>query len=93
MSTHNRPCEICGQPIDPERLEAVPDTRLCGEPRSQNQPSTAANSARARHTIALRNRAASRRITAASALARSATPKLSRNSAKSTSRKKSSGDQ
>jgi hypothetical protein len=31
MSTHSRPCEICGQPIDPERLEAVPDTRLCGD--------------------------------------------------------------
>jgi hypothetical protein len=29
MSTPTRPCEICGQPIDPERLEAVPDTRLC----------------------------------------------------------------
>jgi hypothetical protein len=31
MSTQTRPCDICGQQIDPERLEAVPDTRLCGE--------------------------------------------------------------
>lgn len=31
MSTKTRPCEICGQPIDPERIEAVPDTRLCVE--------------------------------------------------------------
>jgi hypothetical protein len=31
MSTQTRPCEICGQPIDPERLETVPDTRLCGD--------------------------------------------------------------
>jgi hypothetical protein len=29
MSEQTRPCEICGQPIDPERLEAVPETRLC----------------------------------------------------------------
>jgi hypothetical protein len=26
-----RPCEICGQPIDPERVEALPATRLCIE--------------------------------------------------------------
>jgi hypothetical protein len=31
MSVKERPCEICGQPIDPERAEAVPDTRLCVE--------------------------------------------------------------
>jgi hypothetical protein len=31
MSASSRPCEICGQEIDPERLEAVPETRLCGE--------------------------------------------------------------
>ncbi len=24
-----RPCEICNQPIEPERAEAVPETRLC----------------------------------------------------------------
>jgi DksA/TraR C4-type zinc finger protein len=29
MSDRNRPCEICGQSIDPERIEAVPETRLC----------------------------------------------------------------
>ncbi len=29
MSAKSRPCEICGQAIDPERLEAVPDTQLC----------------------------------------------------------------
>lgn len=26
-----RPCEICKQPIDPDRIEAVPETRLCTE--------------------------------------------------------------
>jgi hypothetical protein len=26
-----RPCEICGQPIDPERIEVIPETTLCGE--------------------------------------------------------------
>jgi len=31
MSSQPRPCEICQRMIDPERLEAVPDTRLCGE--------------------------------------------------------------
>ncbi len=31
MSAETRPCEICRQPIDPERLEVVPETRLCGE--------------------------------------------------------------
>jgi len=24
-------CEICKQPIDPERAEGLPDTRLCGK--------------------------------------------------------------
>jgi hypothetical protein len=31
MSEKTRPCEICGQPIHPERLEAVPATTLCIE--------------------------------------------------------------
>jgi hypothetical protein len=31
MSVKTRPCEICGQPIDPERIEVVPETRLCVE--------------------------------------------------------------
>jgi hypothetical protein len=31
MATMTRPCEICGHPIEPERLEVVPETRLCGE--------------------------------------------------------------
>ena len=31
MSTKTRPCEICGAEIDPERIEAVPETRLCVE--------------------------------------------------------------
>ena len=26
-----RPCEVCGNPIEPLRLEAIPDTRLCEE--------------------------------------------------------------
>jgi hypothetical protein len=29
MSETTRPCEICGQPIKPGRLKAVPETRLC----------------------------------------------------------------
>lgn len=29
MSEKSRPCEICKQPIEPERLEFLPDTRLC----------------------------------------------------------------
>jgi hypothetical protein len=29
--TKTRPCEICGQPIDPERSELLPETRLCVE--------------------------------------------------------------
>ena len=31
MTTSQRRCEICDTPIDPERLEAVPETRLCVE--------------------------------------------------------------
>jgi hypothetical protein len=31
MSVKTRPCEICGQDIDPERIEVVPETRLCTE--------------------------------------------------------------
>ena len=31
MSDKTRPCEICGEPIDPERIEVVPETRLCVE--------------------------------------------------------------
>ncbi len=31
MANATRPCEICGEPIDPERLEIVPETRLCVE--------------------------------------------------------------
>lgn len=29
MNSKTRPCEICGQMIDPERIEVVPETRLC----------------------------------------------------------------
>jgi hypothetical protein len=29
MPLKTRPCEICKQPIDPERVDAVPETRLC----------------------------------------------------------------
>jgi hypothetical protein len=29
METTTRPCEICGQMIDAERAEALPETRLC----------------------------------------------------------------
>jgi len=31
MSEKTRPCEICGEPIDPERIDVIPETRLCGE--------------------------------------------------------------
>ncbi len=31
MTTRTRPCEICGEMIDPERAEGLPDTRLCTE--------------------------------------------------------------
>ncbi len=29
MSTKTRPCEICGEIIEAERVEAIPETRLC----------------------------------------------------------------
>ncbi len=29
MEENTRPCEICGQMIDAERAEALPETRLC----------------------------------------------------------------
>lgn len=28
MTDQTRPCEVCGQPIDPERVEVLPETRL-----------------------------------------------------------------
>ena len=31
MAEKTRPCEICGQMIDPERIEVLPETRLCSE--------------------------------------------------------------
>jgi hypothetical protein len=31
MPEKSRPCEICGELIDPERIEVVPETRLCVE--------------------------------------------------------------
>jgi hypothetical protein len=31
MPDKTRPCEICGAPIDPERIDVVPETRLCVE--------------------------------------------------------------
>jgi hypothetical protein len=31
MSENTRPCEICQAPIDPERIEVLPETRLCTE--------------------------------------------------------------
>lgn len=31
MPTRVRPCEICRREIEPERIEALPDTRLCAE--------------------------------------------------------------
>jgi hypothetical protein len=37
MSTATRPCEICGQAIDPERVDVLPDTRLCREHARQIQ--------------------------------------------------------
>lgn len=27
----SRPCEVCMKPIEPERIETLPETRLCGE--------------------------------------------------------------
>lgn len=29
MSDQTRPCEVSGEPIDPERIEVLPETRLC----------------------------------------------------------------
>jgi hypothetical protein len=34
-SAAKRPCEVCGNPIEAVRLEAVPDTRLCEEHAKQ----------------------------------------------------------
>ena len=31
MAERIRQCEMCGLPIDQERVEAVPETRLCSE--------------------------------------------------------------
>ena len=31
MPVKRRPCEICGEPIDPERIDVLPETRLCIE--------------------------------------------------------------
>jgi hypothetical protein len=31
MTTKTRPCEICGKSIEAERIEAIPETRLCVE--------------------------------------------------------------
>jgi hypothetical protein len=31
MSGKTRPCEICKLMIDPERIEALPETRLCSD--------------------------------------------------------------
>jgi hypothetical protein len=31
MTETTRPCEICQAPIDPERIEVLPETRLCTE--------------------------------------------------------------
>lgn len=31
MDVKSRPCEVCMKPIEPERMEAVPETRLCRE--------------------------------------------------------------
>jgi hypothetical protein len=31
MSEKTRPCAVCGRPIPPGRLEALPQTRLCKE--------------------------------------------------------------
>lgn len=35
MSEQTRPCEVCGAPIDPERIDALPETRLCTEHAKQ----------------------------------------------------------
>lgn len=31
MADATRPCEICGRPIDPERIDVLPETRLCSD--------------------------------------------------------------
>jgi hypothetical protein len=31
MTIQARPCEVCGASIDPERIEVLPETRLCTE--------------------------------------------------------------
>jgi RNA polymerase-binding transcription factor DksA len=31
MTGRTRPCEVCGAAIDPERVEAIPETRLCAD--------------------------------------------------------------
>ncbi|GAB4562159.1 MAG: hypothetical protein Kow0047_10070 [Anaerolineae bacterium] len=31
-------CEVCGQPIDPERLEILPDTKLCVKCAASKRP-------------------------------------------------------
>lgn len=35
MSDQTRPCEVCGEPIDPERIDVLPETRLCTEHAKQ----------------------------------------------------------
>ncbi|MBN9521990.1 TraR/DksA C4-type zinc finger protein [bacterium] len=35
MSDRTRPCEVCGEPIDPERIDVLPETRLCTEHAKQ----------------------------------------------------------
>jgi hypothetical protein len=37
MPGKTRPCEICKELIDPERIEVVPETRLCTEHARQIQ--------------------------------------------------------
>ncbi|WP_422924093.1 hypothetical protein [Singulisphaera sp. PoT] len=37
MSLKTRPCEICKTLIEPERIEAMPETRLCAEHARQIQ--------------------------------------------------------
>ena len=31
MPTKTRPCEVCNKLIEPERVEVIPETRLCAE--------------------------------------------------------------
>jgi hypothetical protein len=31
VTANARPCEICRRPIEPDRLDALPNTRLCAE--------------------------------------------------------------